>query len=140
MTDNFMVERWNVIDSAAMAVSVEGLLYRIIHDRPRPYDFEDALDRGIDFLQEAGNAGAIICGTGESSGFTGTLSALSWSMDACIEIGFAPKESENRDDAYKDVLSTLKEYKLLLETIKKLSHNLEKLEAKWINTSQIIFQ
>ncbi len=54
MIDNFMVERWNVIDSAAMAVSVEGLLYRIIHDKPQPFDFEDALNHGINFLQESG--------------------------------------------------------------------------------------
>lgn len=119
MIDNFMVERWNVIDSAAMAVSVEGLLYRIINKKPHPFDFDDALDRGIDFLEEARDGGAIICGTPEASGFTGTLSPLSWSTDAYIEIKFKPEKSEKRDQVYKQVVSTLKEYKLLLESIKK---------------------
>ena len=117
MIDNFMVERWNPIDSAAMAVSVEGLLYRIINGRPRPFDFEDALNYGIDFLREAGNGGAIICGTTESTGFDGTLSPFCWSTDAYIE--FAPKGSERRSDVYEEVVDTLKEYRLLLESIRK---------------------
>ena len=29
MNDNAMVERWNIIDSAAMAVAVESVLYRL---------------------------------------------------------------------------------------------------------------
>jgi len=116
MIDNFMVERWNPIDSAAMAVSVEGLLYRIIHEKPHPFDFEDALDNGIDFLQEAGNGGAIICGTVESPGFDGTLSPFCWSTDAYIE--FAPEGSERRSDVYGKVVTTLKEYRLLLGSIR----------------------
>lgn len=118
MIDNFMIERWNPIDSAAMAVSVEGLLYRIINKKPRPFDFEDALDSSIDFLKEAGNGGAIICGTPESTGFDGTLSPFCWSTDAYIEIEFAPESSERRSDVYEKVVTTLKEYRLLLESIR----------------------
>jgi len=117
MIDNFMVERWNPIDSAAMAVSVEGLLYRIIHEKPHPFDFEDALNYGIDFLREAGNGGAIICGTTKSTGFDGTLSPFCWSTDAYIE--FAPEGPERRSDVYKKVVATLKEYRLLLESIRR---------------------
>lgn len=116
MIDNFMVERWNPIDSAAMAVSVEGLLYRIINGKPRPFDFEGALDSGIDFLEEARNGGAIICGTVESTGFDGTLSPFCWSTDAYIE--FAPEGSARRSDVYEEVVTTLKEYRLLLESIR----------------------
>lgn len=118
MVDNFMVERWNVIDSAAMAVSVEGLLYRIINDKPQPFDFEDALNHGINFLREAGDGGAIICGTPESTGFDGTLSPFCWSTDAYIEIGLALESSERRSDVYEKVVTTLKEYRLLLESIR----------------------
>lgn len=116
MIDDFMVERWNPIDSAAMAVSVEGLLYRIINGRPKPFDSEDALNQGIDFLQEAGNGGAIICGNVESTGFDGTLSPFCWSTDAYIE--FAPEGLERRSDVYEKVVATLKEYRLLLESIR----------------------
>lgn len=116
MIDNFMIERWNPIDSAAMAVSIEGLLYRILNGKPRPFDFEGALDSGIDFLEEAGNGGSIICGTAESTGFDGTLSPFCWSTDAYIE--FAPEAPERRADIYQKVVATLKDYQLLLESIR----------------------
>ena len=41
MKDNAMIERWNVIDSAAMAVAVEGILYRIENNTPLPFDFDN---------------------------------------------------------------------------------------------------
>ncbi len=119
MIDNFMVERWNPIDSAAMAVSVEGLLYRIIHEKPHPFDFEDALNYGIDFLREAGKGGAIICGRAESTGFDGTLSPFCWSTDAYIEVEFTPEGSGKRSDVYDKVVTTLKEYRILLESIQR---------------------
>ena len=67
MNDNTMVERSNVIDSAAMAVAIESVLYRIVNDKPVPFDFNEAIERGIAFLEVAQNGGAIICGTPEVS-------------------------------------------------------------------------
>ncbi|GAG86632.1 unnamed protein product, partial [marine sediment metagenome] len=95
--------------------SVEGLLYRIINDKPQPFDFEDALNHGINFLREAGDGGAIICGTAESTGFDGTLSPFCWSTDAYIE--FALEGSERKADVFKEVVTTLEGYRGLLESI-----------------------
>ena len=86
MSDNAMVERWNVIDSAAMAVAVESVLYRIEKGKPFPFDFDEAIEKGIAFLEVARTGGAIICGSPESSEFTGTLSPLKWSTDVHIHI------------------------------------------------------
>jgi len=111
-----MVDRWNVIDAAAMAVGVEGVLYRIVHDKPRPFDFDEALGRGLEFLREAGTGGAIICGTPPGSGFTGTLSPLCWSADAYIEIrsGRGPEDKS----FYQDVLKALRSYEKLLNNLR----------------------
>ncbi len=115
MSDSTIVDRWNVIESAGMAVGVEGVLYRIINDKPSPFDFEESLRDGIDFLEEASNGGAIICGESLSSGFTGTLSPLRWSRDVYIDI----EESQlEESQVYKHVVKTLREFKDLLEKIK----------------------
>ena len=112
MNDNAMVERWNVIDSAAMAVSVESVLYRLINNKPLPFDVDEALKNGIGFLEEAQNGGAIICGEPESSEFNGTLTPLVWSTN--IYINSKPSE----EGMYKKIVATLKSYRDLLEKIK----------------------
>ena len=116
MSDNSVVERWNVIDSAEMAVGVEGVLYRELKKKPRPFDFDESLDSGIAFLHEASCGGAIICGTSESQGFTGTLSPLSWSTDVYIDV--EPKQA-GEADIYKKIVETLENYKELLEKLKR---------------------
>jgi hypothetical protein len=120
MSDSFRVEEWNVLDSAAMAVSVESLLYRLIHGKPKPYDFDEALDRGMQFLKEAGSAGAIMCGRAETSEFHGTLSPLSWSTDAYVQIELKPKAAEREREKvdYATVTETLKQYRNLLQKVK----------------------
>ena len=113
MNDNAMVERWNVIDSAAMAVAVESVLYRLTRNKPLPFDAEEALKSGIGFLEEAQNGGAIICGEPESNEFNGTLTPLVWSTNVYINT----KPSE--DDMYKKIVAKLKSYRDLLEKIRK---------------------
>ena len=115
MADNLMVDRWNAIDAAAMAVGVEGVLHRVIYDKPRPFDFNDALGRGVEFLREAGTGGAIFCGNSPGSGFTGTLSPLCWSTDAYIEIrsGRGPED----ESFYRDVLKALQSYENVLNNL-----------------------
>ncbi len=117
MNDNAMVERWNPIDSARMAVSVESVLYRLLHKRPLPFDFDEALDEGIAFLEEAQSGGAIICGMPETSEFTGTLSPLRLSTTIYLSIGSAAQE-EKKIELYKKITNTLKQYKNLLEKAK----------------------
>lgn len=114
MNDNAMVERWNVIDSAAMAVAVESVLYRLTKNKPLPFDVDEALKNGIGFLEEAQNGGAIICGEPESSEFNGTLTPLVWSTNIYINIS---KPSE--EGMYKKIVATLKSYRDLLEKIRK---------------------
>ena len=113
MNDNAMVERWNVIDSAAMAVSVKSVLYRLRKNKPLPFDVDDALKNGIGFLEEAQNGGAIICGEPESGEFNGTLTPLVWSTNIYIN------SQPNEEGMYKKIVETLKSYRDLLEKIKK---------------------
>ena len=122
MSDNSVVERWNVIDSAEMAVGVEGVLYRELNKKPRPFDLDDSLDSGIAFLHEASCGGAIICGTSKSQEFTGTLSPLSWSTDVYIVV--EPVKA-GKADIYKNIVETLEGYKELLEKLKKKEERIE---------------
>ncbi len=115
MADNLMVDRWNVIDAAAMAVGVEGLLSRVLHNKPRPFDFDEALIRGIEFLREASTGGAIICGNPPNNGFTGTLSPLCWSTDAYIEIRPNQNQATN---VYPEIVKALKSYEELLNKLR----------------------
>lgn len=57
MSANFIVEKWNVIDSAEMAVSVASVLYRLLNNKKLPFDFDEAMKRGIAFLEEAKKGG-----------------------------------------------------------------------------------
>ena len=116
MSDSSIVDRWNVIESAGMAVGVEGVLYRFINNKPSPFDFEESMKDGIDFLDEASNGGAIICGESLSSGFTGTLSPLRWSRD--VYIGIEESQLEE-SEVYKNVVKTLRDFKVLLEKIQR---------------------
>ena len=63
-----------------------------------------------------GSGGAIICGTPESTGFTGTLSPLIWSTEV-----YEASESEKikATELYKQVVKALKEYRCVLESIRK---------------------
>ena len=121
MSTNPMIEKWNVIDSAEMAVSVDAALYRLLNDKKRPFDFDEAIERGIAFLEEAREGGAILCGSPETSDFTGTLSPMRWSTDVYLTIDAGKEEME----LYNDVVSTLASYKELLQKIK----NEEKLDV-----------
>lgn len=112
MNDNSMIERWNAIDSAKMAVSVESVLYRVLNNRNLPFDFDEALENGIAFLEEAKNGGAIICGSPETSDFTGTLSPLK----VCLRL--QPSTETEEIKFYKEVVIKLKEFKELLESVK----------------------
>lgn len=112
MNDNSMIERWNAIDSAKMAVSVESVLYRILNNKNLPFDFDEALETGIAFLEEAKNGGAIICGSPETCDFTGTLSPLK----VCLRL--APSTETEEIEFYKEVVNKLKEFKGLLESVK----------------------
>ena len=113
MNDNAMIERWNIIDTAAMAVAVESVLYRLTRNKPLPFDFEEALKNGIGFLEEAQNGGAIICGQPESSEFNGTLTPLVWSTNVYINSG------PNEEGMYKKIVTKLKSYRDLLEKIRR---------------------
>jgi len=108
-----MVERWNIIDSAAMAVAVESVLYRLTKNKPLPFDVDEALINGIGFLEEAQNGGAIICGEPESSEFNGTLTPLVWSTNIYIN------SQASEEGMYKKVVATLKSYRDLLEKIRR---------------------
>ncbi len=117
MSDSSMVERWNAVVSADMAVSAEGLLARYTNRKRMPYDAEEALDRAIAFLDEAGSGGAIICGNAKSSGFTGTLSPLRWSTDVYIEVSTG-KENEQEVELFQEIVKALNGYKEVLERIR----------------------
>lgn len=117
MNDNSMIERWNSIDSAKMAVSVKSVLYRLLNNKKPPFDFDEALDEGIAFLQEAQSGGAIICGNPETSDFTGTLSPLR--LSTTIYLSFKPATREEKEiEIYQKIVKTLKSYKQLLERTK----------------------
>jgi len=122
MNDNAMVERWNIIDSAAMAVAVESVLYRLTKNKPLPFDVDEALKNGIGFLEEAQNGGAIICGEPESSEFNGTLTPLVWSTNVYIN------SQVSEEGMYKKVVATLKSFRDLLEKIRR--EQIEELSSK----------
>lgn len=113
MNDNAMVERWNIIDSAAMAVAVESVLYRLTKNKPLPFDVDEALKNGIGFLEEAQNGGAIICGEPESNEFNGTLTPLVWSTN------IYSKSKPSDEKMYSKIVATLKRYRDLLEKIRR---------------------
>jgi len=117
-----MVERWNIIDSAAMAVAVESVLYRLTKNKPLPFDVDEALKNGIGFLEEAQNGGAIICGEPESSEFNGTLTPLVWSTNVYIN------SQVSEEGMYKKVVATLKSFRDLLEKIRR--EQIEELSSK----------
>jgi hypothetical protein len=124
MNDNAMIERWNPIDSAKMAVSVKSVLYRLLNGRKPPFDSDEALDEGIAFLKEAQSGGAIICGSPETSDFTGTLSPLR--LSTAIYLSVTSTEQEEREvELYKKIVDTLKSYKKLLENAKEAKSILE---------------
>jgi len=112
-----MVERWNPIDSARMAVSVKSVLYRLLNGKKPPFDFNEALDEGIAFLEEAQSGGAIICGNPEASDFTGTLSPLRLSTTIYLSVTSVSRE-EREIELYQKIVDTLKSYKQLLENTK----------------------
>lgn len=118
MVDNSVVEKWNSINSADMAVSLQGILNRKINNKSMPFDFDDSIEKGIEFLEEASTGGAIICGNVETNGFTGTLSPLRWST--VVYVGIDPKtKNENEETIYQGVTKALNEYKDLLEKLQK---------------------
>lgn len=118
MSANPMIEKWNVIDSAEMAVSVDAALYRLLNKKKLPFDFDEAMERGIAFLEEAREGGAIICGSPEASDFTGTLSPMKWSTDVYLTFDASKGEME----LYNDVVTTLTNYKELLKKLLSEKH------------------
>lgn len=114
MVENTMIEKWNVIDSADMAVSIQGIIQRKLNGKKMPFDYDESLEQGIDFLDEASTGGAIICGNVSTSGFVGTLSPLRWST--VVYIANAGKDSEER--VYQNVTKALNNYKKLLQNMK----------------------
>lgn len=115
MSDSTMIDRWNVINAARMAVGVEGVLSRIMRKKPMPFDFDESIDEGIAFLDEAEKGGSILCGNLATCGFSGTLSPLNLSTE--ILIRFNPQDE--KDDLYKEIVSFLAKYKEVLGNIKK---------------------
>ncbi|MCK5613066.1 hypothetical protein KAR91_64935 [Candidatus Pacearchaeota archaeon] len=124
MLDSSFIERWNVISAATMAVGMGSLLSRLINDKPMPFDYEEALEQGMEFLLEAGDGGAIICGQAKARTFSGTLSPLDWSMNAYIVV--APKDERENVELYKNVVEELNNYQDLLLAIKNKSSIEEK--------------
>lgn len=118
MNDNAMVERWNPIDSAKMAVSVKSVLYRLLQSRKLPFDFDESIDEGIAFLKEAQSGGAIICGNPETSDFTGNLSPLRMSTTIYLSVETTAKDKK-QVEMYQKIVNTLKKYTQLLEKTKK---------------------
>lgn len=114
MSVNPTIERWNIIDTAEMAVSVDAAISRLISNKKLPFDFEEAVDRGIAFLEEAVGGGAILCGSAEVNEFTGTLSPMEWSTDVYLDIEMEKEESES----YVDIVNLLSEFKTFLSDIK----------------------
>ena len=78
MQDRMVIERWNPISLADMAVGIKWVLHRALNNKPRPFDFEESLKNGIEFLEEACQGGAIICGEQLQTDFTGTLAPLTF--------------------------------------------------------------
>jgi hypothetical protein len=115
MSDNSMVERWNIIDTAEMAVGLESVLSRYLREKPMPFDCLESLERGIEFLEEACNGGAIVCGSVQTSGFTGTLSPLRWSTRIVTRTS---NETDEEMAIYKKVIDMLNLYKTMLKGIK----------------------
>ncbi len=114
MSNSSMMDRWNVVDTARMAVGVESVLSRTLRGKPNPYDFAESLESGIAFLDEALSGGRIICGDTFTGQFTGTLSPLNWSTD--VYISFHNKRMT--EEAYREIVSILDNYKYILEKIK----------------------
>ena len=114
MQDYAVVEKWNPISSAEMAVGVKGALYRALNGKPRPFDFVESLEKGIDFLAEASDGGAIICGETPKRGFTGTLSPFTLTMR------FVPGDRQEFDetDYYRQVVRTLRSYQSVLDDLR----------------------
>lgn len=119
MQDNAVVEKWNPISSAEMAVGVKGVLYRVLKDKRHPFDFKDALEKGIDFLGEASDGGAIICGDTPKTNFTGTLAPFT------ITTRYIPGSTQGLEETefYRRVVTTLRSYKALLDDL--LNNNQE---------------
>lgn len=117
MGDNAKIERWNVVDAADMAVSVKGILQRKINNKKMPFDFDESLSQGIEFLEEAKTGGSIICGNVQTDNFIGTLSPLRWSMNVYIATVADIKDKKD-EDLYKDVTELLSTFKKTLVKIK----------------------
>ena len=116
MLNSSFVERWNVISAATMAVGVGSLLSRLINSKPMPFDYEESLERGMEFLEEAEDGGTIICGDAKTSTFSGTLSPLDWSTSAYIVV--VPEDEGGEVELYGNVVKELNSYQDLLSAIR----------------------
>lgn len=117
MRDSSVIDQWNIIEAADMAVSVASVLDRLVHNKRLPFDTNEALAQGIAFLEEAQNGGAVICGSQIADGFTGTLSPLRWSTD--VYIRFTSEGAAGQDTKWYDgVLKTLRQYQDVLTKLK----------------------
>jgi hypothetical protein len=113
MQDSTVIERWNPISLAEMAVGVKGVLYRVINRKPHPFDFDESLKKGIDFLSEASDGCAIFCGEKTDTNFTGTLGPLTFTA-RYIDIDTTRL---NESDFYRRVLESLRKHKEVLQNL-----------------------
>ncbi len=111
-----VVERWNLVDTADLAVRLKSVLRRRIDGRPLPKDSDGDIGAGIDFLRQATGGGAIILGhLPETSSFEGTLSPLRWAAD----VRWASVRSEPRSKKeYTELVDTLKEFEQSLLAVR----------------------
>lgn len=131
MQDNNVIERWNPISSAEMAVGVKSVLRRHLAKKPRPFDFDESVRSGIEFLKEACEGGAIISGEAQQTGFTGTLAPLTLTLEPLTSTLRAEmKGVKDSDTYYKRIVRTLSRYREVLEGLQENSKNIDKPTAE----------
>ncbi|MCK5149392.1 hypothetical protein KAJ87_00510 [Candidatus Pacearchaeota archaeon] len=108
-----MLYEFNAIELSQMTVGVEGLLYRILNKREVPFDFDESLNSGISFLEEAQKGGEIMCRKQVKGDFIGTLFPFKISTKMYLKY-----KSGKGTNFYENITESLKSYKNLLENIK----------------------
>lgn len=116
MADLVMGERWNTEDALEMALGVRRALDSVMRKEIPPTHYGEALEKGINFLDEAKGGEALISGSPEEAdSFNGTFLPLCLATDVCIKF----TNGNSNSGEQKRIGELLNGYKETLQQIKK---------------------
>jgi hypothetical protein len=109
-------QAWDTVDTADVAVRVASQLRRM--KKGAKVEDPAAIQRAIDFLDEAKRGGAIMAGEpAVTSGFGGELRPLNWATDAYLSQPDKSDSPELTSDDYKDIQNYLDRIQSTLEHV-----------------------